>query len=80
MSRSFFYTLALTIVLAASANAASAAGYDSGWQEQFAYRSSATGGYGDSSYSAPRVFHRVRVGYTNSEYVIRRRATIDPCH
>ena len=60
MSRSFFYTLALTLALAAGASAANAAGYDGGWQEQVAYRSSSTASYDDTSYSAPRVIHRAR--------------------
>ena len=80
MSRSLFCTLTLTIALAAGASAANAAGYDSGWQEQVAYRSSSTVSYDDTSYSAPRVVHRARVAYTNSDYVVRRRATIEPCH
>jgi hypothetical protein len=80
MSRSFFYTLALTVALAAGANAANAAGYDSNWQEQVVYRGSSTVGYDDNSYSVPRLIHRVRVGYTNSGYMVRRRVTLDPCH
>jgi hypothetical protein len=80
MSRPFFCTLALTIALATGANAAKAAGYDSGWQEQLVYRSSGSVGYDDGSYSAPRVIHRVR--YTNSAYTITRRVmpAPTPCH
>jgi len=77
MSRSLFYTLALTIALATGANAAKAAGYDSGWQEQTVYRSSGTVGYDDGSYRAPRVIHRVR--YTTSAYTINRRVRTTPC-
>jgi hypothetical protein len=77
MTRSFSYTLALTIALATGATAAQAAGYDSGWQEQTVYRSSATVGYNDGSYSAPRVIHRVR--YTTSAYTISRRVRTSPC-
>lgn len=80
MSRSFLYTLALTIAIATAGSAARAAGYDSGWQEQFGYRNSGTFGYEDNSYSTPRVIHRVRVRYTNSEYTVRRSATVEPCH
>jgi hypothetical protein len=56
------------MVLAANANAANATDYDSGRQEQTVYRNSGTVGYGDDSYSVPRVIHRVRVGYKNSGY------------
>ena len=73
MSRSF-YIFALTIALVTGANAAKAAGYDSGWQEQSVYRSA---GYDDGSYSAPRVIHRVR--YTTSAYTVTRRVRISPC-
>ena len=76
MSRSF-YIFALALALVTGANAAKAAGYDSGWQEQTVYRSSGSVGYDDGSYSAPRVIHRVR--YTTSAYTVTRRVRNSPC-
>jgi len=76
MSRSF-YIFALTLALVTGANAANAAGYDSGWQVQSDYRSSGSAGYDDGSYSAPRVIHHVR--YTTSAYTVTRRVRISPC-
>ena len=52
MSRSILSTLAFAIALAAGANAANAAGYDSGgWRDQTGYRVTQTVSYEEGSYA-----------------------------
>ena len=74
------YTLSMATALIAGATAANAAGYDSDWQNQSAYRNTGAVGYNDNAYSAPRVIHRVR--HSTSAYTVSRRIAIEgpPCH
>ena len=79
MSRSILSTLAFAIALAAGANAANAAGYDSGWRDQAGYRVTQTVSYEESSYDTPRVIHRAH-GYRPWGYTVRSRPVVEPCH